>query len=867
MKCPQCHTFNAYDSIVCGNPDCQTPFYSLEIKNPHVFLERPLCLVLEVTNNGLDPILPERCLVAGQPVEVDRAEAIDSGHSRIVSFVLPADISIGTYQPELVCWLQGKQVSLPQGSGSRTFNVVAAPDIRVHGLESIEVKPSYDYKVQANVVLANSQAASCEHVRVAVEIDDETIVGQALQGANLDSDTAECTFLFTFPPMEPGEKSGRVSVHGGLLGDLVYEADVLVYVYAPPVMQVEYGQWGDEVFEYKSANGDRSILWRAPSEEAVNKRVRIRLIDDGGEYSEVEGNVSLRAENMNFPTSEYNFAGEMIVDATLDSYRGEPLSSNRMVLESGALNVTLSGVNKAIPMTIERFVVEKNVEPLCLDFGTSNCCTALVRPDESGSPDRLGTVPMDYDDPSWLLKSAVDREDGQLVFGREVLDMDLAHPLFRLHPIKQKMFDVNASEEDRKESAKLARALMRCCFQRAQQWLTDQPHNAKILFDNIVLTVPTSFPQRWKTELVDTAREVAETVFGSVRVSEIDEATAVLRYLLESKSEEVESFTSYDIVAICDFGGGSTDVVILQQLEPENNKPSYKPLSLGGIPNFGSTNLNEVIRSAISNHDREADITVEQHIAERLKRRLSDVSGFMDCLKDDLGISSRNMREVLFSRCRDATMEKVSEELEASFPDLLKRVSRRLEVVDNPKVLLLLAGQGAKLNGFESLVKTAWIKACADVRLPFTAPDVVMMKEPKRCVALGGFQSYGNRWRLTGVANFIPQDFLVKMDNKFAPEDRSNLITLEGQQYYRVLEAANELDENDEARVAIPLDALDRSYDEMLPLKLFSRLPGGKAIYMQEFSESPPSVLLDELTGMLEFVYKAEGAKIDINYI
>ena len=221
-------------------------------------------------------------------------------------------------------------------------------------------------------------------------------------------------------------------------------------------------------------------------------------------------------------------------------------------------------------------------------------------------------------------------------------------------------------------------------------------------------------------------------------------------------------------------------------------------------------------------------------------------------LWDDLNVKIKSILLDKFQKC---------------FEKMIPRVKNKMsEWNDNHKTLLLLAGDGARLVGFDNYVEEALNNALSELNFSLGHIEKTIVPEPKRCVALGGFLTYfQGGGGIFQIRNDVPEDILLSIDPQLKPSDLSRVVDIKGRdKYYLLFKAGEQLDENHNATICMPLSEIGQDIHRgKLTFHLHTCLPGDEPYY---YATLECDVQSDKrkLLGQLYFEYSAEGGKITV---
>jgi actin-like ATPase involved in cell morphogenesis len=510
---------------------------------------------------------------------------------------------------------------------------------------------------------------------------------------------------------------------------------------------------------------------------------------------------------------------------------------------------------------IDRF--EAKAAPLCLslDFGTTTSCVAVIKPDKEGKFKRdlnsLNIIPLEFSDPFWKLPSLICRRGDK---GKEIAFCGQDAKRLKAESKATKRLMVKAIPKNEKDSnCEDGKCIMEAALRRAREWFIEQPRVTEILSNKIIMSVPTSFPLAWKRILSEVCREAANKVFGSKDVSIIEESMAAMSYYLYRERGD----KTFPFIIICDFGGGSTDITFLEKEE----KGLYLPIKHGGMHSFASNQIDELIIEAFRDS---CELTRDQ--AKTLKENLDTFANFKNELhrlekRDDIFI--RDKWETLQDRIREAIENRFS----TCFKEMLQRIKNKWdqnkwEMIQTSKCLILLAGDGSNLAGFRDYIRRAWELTIRKLQMRMDSVEIIQIREPKRCVAIGSFLAYyyhGEEFSEKKITNDVPEDILLHIPPAFEPSDNRRIYDIGGERYYRLFEEGQPLNTDNKVSTIIPLvDTGKTLVKESITFNLFSGLIGDK---IEEYLDGKLIPPVDTSMQRLRFTYQAEGADVKIEWV
>ena len=374
-----------------------------------------------------------------------------------------------------------------------------------------------------------------------------------------------------------------------------------------------------------------------------------------------------------------------------------------------------------------------------LDFGTSNSCMSICMPAEEKGV--WCTVPLTARTENLSLdsaSSASEQSDAQIIptilnpkaekgsldrIGRNVANAP--------RHLKKSMFKrfVSKSESAAEEIITFLEEL----FRRMESALLDmgiplcRP-------ERVIMAVPTGFSFERQLLRGYCCEALRRRGVNEPKVRLIDESLAAMTYFFANCSQEENRIGSGDFAMIIDFGGGTTDITVVQK-----QKQSYFPVVSGGNPELGGKEITEWISDRIQ-------IGISE--AEALKIRLARQSDWDIYTK---ALSLEIERQSLI----DELHKWLKGELWVIFQDILidlkELMDGTLDVRTPNNIMILLAGGSSALEGFLDLVSQT-VGCLIDhlgMRHQLSLNDVHLISEPKKGVSRGAF-IYKNE----GVLNF-----------------------------------------------------------------------------------------------------------------
>ena len=395
----------------------------------------------------------------------------------------------------------------------------------------------------------------------------------------------------------------------------------------------------------------------------------------------------------------HNYQGKMIFD--LVDWRADP------PIVSKEFQLSLTAIKKS-----------EYPDPfhLGMDFGTANSTIALILPDENKEIDtafgEVLSIPVeryseDFD--ARIMPSVVSFGDNltHQAIGRDVPDvssLSVSERKFIIKSVKRNLIEDRGcfiNEEDIKEKA--ATFIMTELLRRAVEYLEEQGYAYS--FPNICLPVPTMADQIEVDRLVACCENaLRELGIQEPKIQTVDESYAALLYFFKYQMPNPD-FSDGDKILMYDFGGGTTDLTLIQFNEQE---PMYEVLEVGGDTTLGGDDVTRKI----------GEITgKDEYPAEMIKLSMDSEHNYGDYW---LATEQKIERQVLIKEIREYLRPRVA--------NILQDIGIQLGKPNDNLKLVVLAGGSSRLEGFEALIREL---------LPEV--EVERLNEPKLSVAMGAF--------------------------------------------------------------------------------------------------------------------------------
>lgn len=815
MKCPQCQHWVHFAELACKN--CETPLYWAELISSPIFYGESVDFEFVLHNLGLDPYVTHGLMVGQETFSCSRERI--APHDPLEDPVLwkiafPSTVGYGRHRIGLVVKFQRREELLPI-LRPHPAEVVKMPQPQLEApLDVLELRPSAEFVVQLPVRLKNASETACylKSLELKGQLDHHRLQLHLPLEIQLDNSVQERTCLLPLAAeldldsLAPGE----YQVHLSLYGDqdkVLLEKNLCLRRYRVPAISLEVGRWGPQSYLFRTVKPGDFVKWRAPEGISCGKRLRLTTtpMESMKDYCEpiVELQLELPFADADESRQKFSFGGNIHIDLTIPELHLSTSEGGKHGLQESELHFETREGGQVYPVLIERFQARKAEFSLSLDFGTTACCVALARPNDKGrvvNTGTLGTIPIDFDSADADMFPTYVRLQGQktTVGGTAARERGAGE---EFDPIKHRLF--RARGDLRSLYRLKARIIMESCLRRAREWLIDQPQVTEVLFDKIVLSVPTSFPLVWKRELQKICQEAGAEVFGKPEVSIVEESMAAVRYFLQptkekekqgalvDRQEDQVDLRDIDLIVICDCGGGSTDITFLQK-QPQNDRPTFFPLMHGGMKDFAGYALDLLIQRWFSKERRQE---IDTTYAELIKKSLGDKDRLFSLLRAR-GISQDPELIGVQGDLQELVAKEVTMRFQHCFHDLLQRAYRRQPDIPRRTVLLLLAGNSSLLASFPQCLTEAWVKEADLVEtLKGSSLRVQRMSQPKRCVALGSFL-LAEGGAFAPLHNSVPEDILLQVPDNFDPPEPARLIHHHhAAPYYLLFEAGESLDE------------------------------------------------------------------------
>jgi actin-like ATPase involved in cell morphogenesis len=847
MRCSKCKQDVQPDKMICI---CGEPFYLAKIPCNNFYLTPTLKIPIEFENKGLDPFIVCELIIDDKPNNIDE-QLVKPGRSTAYQLSIPQDIGLGKHCLSVRVYFQGKRVELPPFKREIILNPF--PELYIMHEEVLKLYPSKDFKVEIKLKLGNSDHTSCKIGRISlVDLATQGLLSQATPNILLDRNKAEDSIELQFPKdIKPGSYNGEIIIED--VNQILLLSKNLPYeYYQVPKVELEIGKWGNDEFKFNPIKARNPIYWRAPAYTSTDKRIHLESISKE-RFTEVGTDVTLFSDIAYFKESKFVLSGGKTLDLEISKSK-KSIESIEEYREEGTFEVRTSSYKYDYRLVIDRFKAKSAPLYLSLDFGTTTSCVAIIRPNKEGKfggdVNCLNTLPIDFFSPFWKLPSVIYKEGNKIISCGQEAIYSRAKP----KPIKRLMITATPDEvSGYREDGKF---IMETALRRTRDWLIEQHGVTEILFDNIILSVPTSFPLAWKKVLSEVCREAGKKVFGIKGVRIIEESMAAMNYYLYKQKGDV----NYPIIIVCDFGGGSTDITIFERY----GEGSYFPIKHGGMNSFASNQIDDLIKETFKER-----YELEEDKPKRLKENLDNINNFIAELKgfpnyDD--IFTRNMWNAVQNRIKDEVVVKFS----TCFKEMLQRGKNKWEKIQTDKILILLAGDGSNLVGFRDYIKRAWEMALRELQMSTGVVEIVQISEPKRCVSIGSFLAYyyhGEDLSDRKIKNDVPEDILLVIPPSFTPSNASMILDMpqKNKRYYRLFEEGQPLDKENKASVTVPLtDTGKNIVKENIIFHLFSGLVGDEPAHYMDLELIPP---VDISMQNLCFTYKAEGPEVKIEWV
>lgn len=852
MNCRHCRQPLPVEGMIC--PFCHEPLYCAVIKTEVIYKssDNPAGIVLpmQLENFGREPYVLAsvnwgQFLHQAPPIEVGIGESVE------FKLPVPQALNYGTYPLTLEVKIQGKVEVLPLEPLAAQVSILAIPHLEVSG--QVDLKPSRQFIAPLTVTLTNARDTRVEIAAVEVQGADGKVLAYANPNLRLGRvnglvESGDISLSFPWEEvsrLQPGEHLANIRLLGPDGMELLAQP-LLLGRYQLPDIILEYGKWDEERCSFTELGEGQAIFWRAPADLPIRKRLSLRTKTDSTHQEWYDRNLKVEVEaqeahpepdKIEFVQQEYFYLKIPPMSAhQIQAQRGAP--HDEFFYQSGSLTLNTTQSPRKYSIQLERFISGVSDWPISLDFGTTSCCVALVKPDDRGEFKelaRLHTVPLDYSIPTDMLPSVVRRATDRVSVGRDALRIPGPKDF---DPIKTQLFFAQ-DEYQRERYREEARLVMSTCLQRSLEWLVDRPRVREVLFNHVILAVPTAFPLQWKETLRDICLEASGEVFGANKVSIIEESMAAINSYLLRDNPSKEILENMDLLVVCDFGGGSTDITILENVK-EQPQQRFIPRLHGGMRNFAGCQVDKLVQGFIA---AKLHQEIDTDFAERIKRSLHTPDQFAQCL-----VEMRITNAAEHRKCLRDIREEIHLELKnrfmGCFKPLLQRVGRRLgcRLDAPPQVLLLLAGNGSRLIGFEACLREAWHQVVTEEAIPLNLVETQRVNDPKRCVALGGFLSYSHfpAGAPVQLQNTVPEDILMGVPPGFIPPDQDRLIRIASLPYYVLFEAGEPLDKNHQASVTIPAVSLGLTMAQgEVSFRIFSMLPGDSPLIYGNLSCRP----------------------------
>ncbi|MBV6505702.1 MAG: Chaperone protein HscA [Syntrophorhabdaceae bacterium] len=773
MRCPACRKDFEGDLPCC--PYCSHKIYEIRLAPSFVYRKnnRPVSIQVQLLNNGGFQVILEAVLAGSSVVksfvsnfgnpDYKAAHMIRAGQKVDHSIELDLPTSSKNLNLHFKAKVQGLVLDLtPDGIDLPIYDL---PELKIPSI--IEVDPLSDQIPALVVELANASQAQITQIE--------------LSGANgIGVDTTQLPVMLapSNPPVKfpliiakniigKFDMTAKISLAGLEARALPLQMRVL----GLPKLKTEIKKFTDTGYRFEDVSELAVLEWQVPRDSEREKIIQISTVKSENTTNELFVSPKVSAplkfkDTLNAPITLIR----RLLSVKLDNLDRDTISD--LTLEIHDRQETVGKRFKRFDIHIKTFDRQKYLWPVGLDFGTTNSCLALVMPklgingwetdqrDNIERPLRIERV-FERDEAPWieassLMLSAIAPPDA-LLFGREAL---AKNPLlnFKLL-VKDNVALKNRKDFGDKLPDSIVKDYMKEVFQRSIYFLEERGIEPS-QFQKVRLTVPTVFAPAWKRRLVHACKSALEEAAGvsDPEVKPVDESIAALQYCLEY---ELEFSTAQDgVIMVIDFGGGTTDITVVEK-NRDKNIVVYDVVAWGGDPGFGGSNFDQLIVQTAEETQvlLATPSTVEPSLTLQSEElALMEAQAIKHLLHSGdqiLGqyLKNRNyvgLKGEKIPRLVHAFRDKIEKRLKERVSKMIDGVFSELEKLpgytngNRRPLQVILAGNSSQVYGYEEIVHyeiTSQLQKQHGA-LALNYIRIFHPRQPKYCVAIGAFR-YG----------------------------------------------------------------------------------------------------------------------------
>ncbi len=830
MICNYCQSEQSKDHIFCT--DCGESFYLVEITQQVIYkTSERLILPIAALNRGSDPFAIEKVkinegLIKKFDIE-DKRNIIQKGDKKDFKI----DLDTNTVPTQCFLDIQGKIRGEEINITPRNNKIYILEVPRLKTPKEYEVDPISGYTIDVEIELENQSILELEEISLwegTRRINCKTL------NRKLDINNRVERIHVDLPVQKKGEKIFELRIKKKWLPDEVIQ--VKVRYRSLPQFKISRYEWTEEGFKPIDITALNQFDWNVPQNKPLLKLIRLESTipdENSVDYLKVKlfvnppinflDKTQIKTFDLHGPYDEY-----LAITETHEEAHPE-------------LGVEIVDRTKSEGKIEKKWVINlKNFEPkpypyyVGLDFGTSNSCISLVLPNKQGKIDVSTRInrPLPIE---WFNKEELENYDvfimPSLIGAVDEQNFIFGYQAKRRKGIplsKEVKKDVRENKPDRdfynKTPVQIVSLIIKEIIKRATEYLYDMSVNSSSL-QNITVTVPTTFIPAWRNRI----REACEKALGELgvpisSVNLVDEASASIRYYIEMQKGNIKP----GLIMLYDFGGGTTDVVVIKA-EKVDYTMRYITFATGGNPNLGGRHIDEQIFKVLIPSEKQEEWENEKDLIELLKINLWDKNKAMGDMHSWLKIE-KSKCDKKYEEVLEAIRTKLETSICMVLEDILEQLKFRLsgtEAKEKLPLLVLLSGNSSKLFKFKeilSYVLSNLISSNNELKkiIDFKEQNVKPLDEPKYCVSIGAFleSALGAKTVIENISTF---DILVWIPGEVS---HPSVLKIEGKNYYPLLKRGEIIPTKKEFKLS-EFGISDSARRDTLSFHLHSRFGGG----------------------------------------
>jgi len=474
------------------------------------------------------------------------------------------------------------------------------------------------------------------------------------------------------------------------------------------------------------------------------------------------------AEEIRLPAQKFR--------ALANSPNDHQLQLQVLASKTGKLNICCKDLRQAnqqkifsYDFKVTTFAAEAYDLPLGLDFGTTNTCLAMTLPQfdaenyqwkVSALPSEVILLPLDTyqagnESDARIVPTLIQVLKEGIQLGTKA-DIQSNQTLENLK-LRLNVKSIELTLPDQGKMAvsplKIISDFLHELIRRTQEFLEERGI-PRCEINWLTATVPTSFVPADRERFLDCCYDALNRLNENSQdkdVTLLDESHAAL--IFERMVGHAVPLDQPIIIVVYDFGGGTSDLTAVYSAPPpEGGQPLLTELAISG-DTLGGSHLNQHLSAVLKQlgevqpEDRRE---FEYLKVEPIKRHLGSMSEKE--LQERLSICQKNHEKFrppaqVQKELHENLLNWVQVGAQRLLHDLFEKIIKRLPaVMSGPNkqipLYILLAGNSSRLTGFQDLIiKIAqqWLDKNARQLFGFNEKQVVLLQEPKACVAKGAF--------------------------------------------------------------------------------------------------------------------------------